>query len=113
MSYSEKFREKVLAKALAPSANVSGIARQAGIPKQTLFARGRQAKMGSVSNQRKKKRGRPRNSSKWFPEKKLQLLTEAASLNDVEMGAFLRREGLHENDLVEIRGAAFVGLESQ
>ena len=67
--------------------------------------------MSALSNQRKKKRGRPRNSSKWSPEQNLRLLTEVESLNDDELGAFLRREGLHENDLVEIREAALVGLD--
>ena len=113
MAYSEKFKENLLARALAPSSNVSGIARQAGIPKQTLFAWIRQAKIGSVSSRSKKKRGRPRSSSKWPPEEKLRLLTESAALSDEELGAFLRKEGLHESDLEEIRKAALIGLEPQ
>ena len=100
-----------MAKALAPSANVSGVARQAGIPKQTLFTWIEQAKIGSVSSRSKKKRGRPRSSSKWSPEEKLRLLTESASLSDEALGAFLRKEGLHQVDLEEIRAAALVGLE--
>ncbi len=36
--YSERFKEKLLAKALVPSANISSVARKAGVPKQTLFA---------------------------------------------------------------------------
>ena len=111
MAYSGKFKEKLLAKALAPSANVSGVARQAGIPKQTLFTWIEQAKIGSVSSRSKKKRGRPRSSSKWSPEEKLRLLTESATLSDEELGAFLRKEGLHESDLAEIRTAALIGLE--
>jgi len=100
-----------LARALAPSANVSSIARQAGIPKQTLFGWVREAKIGSVSSRSKKKRGRPRSSSKWSPEEKLRLLIESASLSDEALGAFLRKEGLHEVDLEGIRAAALVGLE--
>ena len=76
-----------------------------------MFAWIRQAKIGSVSSRSKKKRGRPRSSSKWPPEEKLRLLTESAALSDEELGAFLRKEGLHESDLEEIRRAALIGLE--
>ncbi len=111
MAYSEKFREKLLARALGPDANVSDIARRAGIPKGTLFAWVEKARVGSMSSRSKKKRGRPRKSSRWSPEEKLRLLTEAEGLSDEELGAFLRKEGLHEVDLEEIRAAAIAGLE--
>ncbi len=111
MAYSEKFKENLIAKALAPSSNVSGLARQAGVPKQTLFDWVRQAKLSSVSNRSKKKRGRPRNSSRRSPEEKLRLLTESAGLSEDALGAFLRKEGLHTVDLEEIRAAAIAGLE--
>ncbi|MCP4446576.1 MAG: transposase [Myxococcales bacterium] len=62
MAYSEKFKENLLARTLAPNSNISGLARQSGVPKQSLFAWVRQAKLSSVSSRSKKKRGRPRNS---------------------------------------------------
>ena len=111
MAYSEKFREKLLSKALGPAANVSEIAKRAGIPKGTLFSWIEKAKLESMSSQSKKKRGRPRKPSRWSPEKKLRLLTESAGLSQEELGAFLRKEGLHELDLKEIREAAIAGLE--
>lgn len=100
-----------MSKAIGPNANVSEIARRAGIPKGTLFSWVEQARLGSVSSRSKKKRGRPRKSSRWSPEEKLRLLTEAEGLGDDELGAFLRKEGLHEADLEEIRKAALAGLE--
>jgi len=100
-----------LIKALAPSANISNVARQAGIPKQTLFEWVQKAKINSMSSRGKKKRGRPRSSSKRLPQEKLRLLTESAGLADEELGAFLRKEGLHEADLAEMRNAALEGLE--
>lgn len=111
MAYSEKFKETLLARALAPNSNITGLARQAGVPKQTLFAWVRRAKLDSVSSRGKKKRGRPRNSSRRSPEEKLRLLTESAGLSDDELGAFLRKEGLHQVDLEEIRAAAISGLQ--
>ena len=65
-----------------PNANVSEIARRAGIPKGTLFSWVEQAKVGSMSSQSKKKRGRPRKSSRRSPEEKLRLLTETTGLSD-------------------------------
>ena len=63
------------------------------------------------SRSKQKKRGRPRKSSKWSPEEKLRILTESAALSDDELGAFMRKEGLHEADLEEMRTAALAGLE--
>jgi len=111
LAYSQKFKENLLARAFAPNSNISALARQAGVPKQTLFAWVRQAKLDSVSSRGKKKRGRPRNSSRRSPEEKLRLLTESAGLSDDELGAFLRKEGLHQVDLEEIRAAAISGLK--
>jgi transposase-like protein len=112
LAYSQKFKEKVLARALAPEANVSDIARRAGIPKATLFDWVYRAKLGSMSSRsKKKKRGRPRKSSRWSAEEKLRILTEAAGLSEEELGAFLRKEGMHDADLEELRQAALAGLE--
>lgn len=44
------------------------------------------------------------------PEDKLRLLSEAARLNDTELGEFLRREGVQEADLVRWREEALGGL---
>lgn len=111
MAYSARFKEKMVSKALRPENSVSGTAKTAGIPTTTLFGWIQQAKMSTVSNRSKKKRGRPRNSSRWSSEEKLRLLNEASSLSDDELGAFLRKEGLHESDLQEMRAAALAGLE--
>jgi len=66
--------------------------------------------MGPVSK-RKKKPGRPRKSERWTPDEKLRIINEASSLKEQELGAFMRREGLHDADLEEMRAAALAGLE--
>ncbi len=66
--------------------------------------------MGSVSK-RKNKPGRPRKTGRWSPEEKLRIISEALGLEDDELGAFMRREGLHDSDLEEMRAAALEGLE--
>lgn len=100
----------MVTKALGSDASITGTARSAGIPKATLYNWIQRAKMGSVTKT-KSKGGRPRKSDRWSPEDKLRLICEAAGLNDDDFGAFMRREGLHEVDLEEMRRAALEGLE--
>ena len=45
------------------------------------------------------------------PQEKLRLVTEAAQLSPEELGAFLRRHGLHEAQLEEWRRAAVGALQ--
>lgn len=47
----------------------------------------------------------------WSAEEKLAAVLEAASLSDDELGAFLRRRGLHEAQLQQWRDQMLVGLE--
>ncbi len=110
VAYSSRFKEKMVAKALSPGNSIRETAKLAGIPKSTLFEWVAWAKVGSMTNGNKKKRGRPRKSTTLSPEKKLQILVESAGLSDEELGAYMRREGLHEVDLKEIREAALLGL---
>jgi transposase-like protein len=53
-----------------------------------------------------KDRARPRAGRRpqdFSPEEKLRIVQQASQLQDAELGAFLRREGLHEADLAEWR----------
>ena len=47
----------------------------------------------------------------WTPEEKLEAVIEAATLPEEELGAFLRRQGLHEAQLREWRQQLLQGLE--
>ena len=47
----------------------------------------------------------------WTAEEKWALVIEAAAVPQAELGAFLRRKGLHEAQLVEWRKAAMAGLQ--
>ena len=56
---------------------------------------------------------KPRRPRDWTPEEKLQAVIEAQSLPDEELGAFLRRKGLHEAQLQEWRAIILEGLKSR
>jgi transposase len=52
----------------------------------------------------------PRRPSAWTPAEKLRILAETEGLEGEELGAVLRRESLHEPDLVEWRQVAMAAL---
>ena len=54
-----------------------------------------------------------RRPQDWTAEEKLDVLIEAASLPDEELGAFLRRKGLHEAHLKEWRQTVLSGLQKR
>lgn len=110
MQYSRKFKEKIIAKASTPGVSANQVARKAGIPPSTLFTWLSKAKLGSMSSRSKQKQGRPSNSSRKSAAEKLRILNESFSLSEEELGAFLRKEGLHMSGLEEVRLEALAGL---
>ncbi len=54
-----------------------------------------------------------RRPEEWPALDRLRVVAEAASLSADALGAFLRREGLHEETLAEWRAAALGGLAPQ
>ena len=103
-----------------PSANA--LAAEVGVAQSTLSRWLREA--GTVSPVPRKKRRRtgvpaPRASGPspksqrtqdWSPEEKMRVLREADGLDDTELGALLRREGLHEVQVEQWRRDAIEAL---
>src|SRR5262249_48623407 len=58
-----------------------------------------------------KEAGARRRAQDWTSEQKLRVVLESLKLSEEELGAFLRREGLHEADLREWRESALEALE--
>lgn len=52
----------------------------------------------------------PRRPADWSAEEKLRVLSEAAAIAENELGAWLRREGLRDEDLAQFRAEALSGL---
>lgn len=55
----------------------------------------------------------PRRPEDWSPEERLRVVIETSRLSEEELGAFLRREGLHEATLSEWKTAALDALGPQ
>lgn len=105
--YSEAFRDRMVEKMSGPRAVTACLlAKEVGVPQPTLSRWLREAST-VVAVSKKKKSGAaskaPRRSTERSAESKLRLVMESAGLDGDELGAFLRREGLHEEDLTRFR----------
>ena len=111
MRYSEAFKEKMVEKmAGANGRSASSLGEETGVAKSTLSRWLKEAgtvlpvsKKKRTASRRKESHHRTRRPQDWTAEEKLQLVLEAASLGDDELGALLRRKGLHEAQLEEWR----------
>lgn len=88
------------------------LSRDVGVSQGTLSRWLREA--GSIGAMSKKKKDpNPQSPRDWPLERKLRVVLEALSLSDHELGAFLRREGLHEAQLEEMRLAVEAAFSEQ
>ena len=104
--YNESFKAKLVQKMLMPNAvPVTVLAQQAGVPEGTLYRWKKGVTLRGVS-------GDAPDQDAGFPVKpaqdltaqeKLGLVLEAAAVPEAELGAFLRRKGLHAAQLAEWR----------
>lgn len=108
MAYSRTFRARIVHKLMQPNAPTQGsVARETGVSQVTLsrWLQAARTMPAMPSNSATKRR-------KWTAEEKLRIVNEASGLKDETLGAFLRREGVHEAHLREWRDAARAGLAS-
>jgi len=114
--YSEKFRTKLVQKMLLPNARpVSVLAREAGVPEGTLFRWKKEITLGGMSADRPddKTPSPTKPPQQWSSEEKLAVVLEAAAVPEAELGAFLRRKGLHAAQLAEWRKQMLAGLDGR
>jgi transposase-like protein len=92
----------------------TALAKETGIPQSTLSRWLRAAgSVGSMSEDNNDQGTTQRRPQDWSAEEKLEAVTEAVGLSEEELGAFLRRKGLHEAQLDEWRDAALSALGSR
>ena len=110
MIYSNKFKERVLAKMLAPGAvGVPQLAKDVGVCAGTLY-RWRHDRLHGVLVKDDSPDDTPKKRSALTALDTLRLVLEANELDDLERGAFLRREGLHQADLDQWQAAIETAL---
>ena len=105
MQYSAKFKARIVAKMVGPHAvSANALSDEVGIHQPTLSRWLREAHTvpAMPKKPRRLKEGvHARRPQDWNPEEKLRVVVEASGLADEELGAFLRKEGLHQAQLDE------------
>jgi transposase-like protein len=115
--YSQSLKQKLIQQMLTPGGrNAASLARETGIGESTLHRwRLNAARLGDVSKRQKPpanplRSPEPRRPDERSADEKLRLVLEASALGEAGLGEFLRRHGLHEDDLAAWRQAALSGL---
>jgi transposase-like protein len=110
VEYSEAFRRKMVQRMTGPRArSANALASEVGVPQPTLSRWLKEATtVRAMTPKEPTKTTSPaprRRPEDWTPEEKLRAVVETSELSDAELGAYLRREGLHEAQLDEWRKA--------
>jgi transposase len=101
--YSPAFKNRMLRRLIGPSAmSANALAHEVGVGQPLLSRWLRESRNVEGMSSSKKK--------KWSGTEKLRVVTEARGLSEHELGALLRREGLHAADLAAWQTAAEVAL---
>ena len=106
-------KARMISRLTGPSAvSASALSREVGIPQATLSRWLQKAgTMGSMT--KPKKDPTPKSPRDWPLEQKLRVVLEAITLSDQELGAFLRKEGLHEAQLQEMLSSVKAAFSDQ
>lgn len=102
MKYSDTFKSKMVQRMTSPGGlSANALSKDVGVNQSTLSRWLRESTRGRVSTMQKKKA--QRRPSDWTPAEKIAIVAAAEELSGEDLGAFLRREGLHEAQLAAWR----------
>ena len=120
MQYPDMFKNAMIQKLTGPGAiSASALSKQVDVPQPTLSKWLRIAGIDASYNfpnifkdyAKMAKINPPRRPNDWSPEDKLKVVMNAASLDDEQLGEFLREKGLHQTHLEQWRLQMLDGLQ--
>ena len=104
MAYPVSFKESMIEKMLRPGGPTpTELSVQEDVPPSTLRGWRKQAVERGDMDQSDSAGNGSRRRRRRRPKQKIRIVMEAAGLSDDELGAFLRKEGLHHADLKRLR----------
>ncbi len=121
MQYSDMFKNKMIQKMTEPNAvSATALSKQVDVSQATLSKWLRMAGVGpsyvfpnnSHEYTKMSKISDPKRPNDWSADDKLKVVIEASSLDDEQLGAFLRSKGLHQNHLDQWRSQMLNGLQN-
>jgi transposase-like protein len=121
MQYPDMFKNAMIQKMTGPDAiSASALSKQVDVPQATLSKWLRMAGVGSSYNFpnipkdfiNMANSNNPRRPNDWSAEEKLRVVMEVATLDDEQLGEFLRSKGLHQTHLEQWRLQMLDGLQN-
>ena len=121
MPYPDMFKNAMIQKMTGPGAlSASALSKLVDVPQVTLSKWLRMAGVGSSYNfpnnakdySKMTKTNIPRSPNDWSAEEKLHVVLEAATLDDDQLGEFLRKKCLHKTHLEQWRLQMLDGIEN-
>jgi len=121
MHYSDMFKQAMIQKMSGPDPiSASALSKQVNVSQTTLSKWLRMAGIGSSYGYpnnaheytKMAKIKDPKRPNDWSAEDKLTVILEAASLDDEQLGAFMRQKGLHQTHLDQWRSQMLEGLQN-
>lgn len=103
-TYSTAFKSRMVRRLMGPQAiSANALAQEMGVSQESLsrWLRAARTVEGMAASNPKKK---------WTGAEKLRVLTAAPGLSESDLGALLRREGLHATELAAWQAAAEAAL---
>lgn len=105
VTYTDSFKENAVKQLLsAPSRGLTDTACKIGIPISTLQSWRKKYAITTVMKNKTIK--------DWSPEQKLEAMIKTASMNENELGEYLRTNGLYSSDLESFKRDALTGFKS-
>lgn len=103
MVYNDGFKARMVQRMTgSEQISANALSQEVGVPQSTLSRWLRGARtvlpMGGSKSGRSKQPA-ARSTRQWSAEEKLRVVSEASGLSEEDLGAFLRREGLHSSQL--------------
>ncbi|GFO57663.1 hypothetical protein GMSM_46700 [Geomonas sp. Red276] len=115
MTYTEGFKANMVRRMAGPNAiSATALAREVGVPQQSLSRWLRDASVATQpdsSSAHPESVMPPKRPQDRSAEEKLKIVTEAEMIPEEQLGAFLRRNGIHEAQLREWRSMMLSGLQ--
>jgi transposase len=114
VDYTEGFRQRMIERLVGPNAvSANVLSKEVGVSQNTLSRWLREAPtLPPMGTKKHKWNGPPQGPRKRTGAEKLQLVLEAAAIPEAQLGEFLRKKGIHEDDLKAWRELAGRALEA-
>lgn len=113
MSYTDGFKARMVQRMAGPEGiTATALSKEVGVTQPTLSRWLREAHTVAPMRGHNEQQSRAKSPRQWRAEEKLQVILEASTLTADDVGAFLRRKGLHAAQLEEWRTAVMTALSA-